>query len=197
MRRTRCTWERPESFKRRSTAPPRDWSRFGNENRSLENAIASSSDSLAASRASNKPLLPVPRPLQEALERSQTLEALESENLSLEREIERLEAESASLRRELTPLEAEYQRRRWGREDTASLRARTERLTTGNSALASENRRLETEIESLQEELQSLEGELRSLEAESSRLEGECRSLENDWWKQRSVWEMHVRKLIG
>lgn len=118
-------------------------------------------------------------------------------DLSLEREIERLEAESASLRRELTPLEAEYQRRRWGREDTASLRARTERLTTGNSALASENRRLETEIESLQEELQSLEGELRSLEAESSRLEGECRSLENDWWKQRSVWEMHVRKLIG
>ena len=197
MRRTRCTWERPESFKRRSTAPPRDWSRFGNENRSLENAIASSSDSLAASRASNKPLLPVPRPLQEALERSQTLEALESENLSLENEIRRLEAESASLQRELMPLEREYQRRWWGREDTASIRAETRRLAEVNSAYASENRRLESEIESLQEELRSLESELQSLEAESSRLEGECRSLESDAWKQRSVWERYVRKLIG
>lgn len=185
------------SFKRRSTAPPRDWSRFGNENRSLESAIASSSDSLAASRASNKPLLPVPRPLQEALERSQTLEALESENLSLEREIERLESESASLERELMPLEAEYQRRRWGREGTASIRAEATRLEAVNSALASENRRLENEIESLQEELRSLERELQSLEAESNKREEGLRSLESEWWKQRSVWERHVRKLIG
>lgn len=197
MRHTRCTWERHVSFKRRSTAPPRDWSRFGNENESLESAIASSSASLEKSRASSKPLLPVPRPLQEALERSQTLEALESENLSLESEIERLESESASLQRELMPLEAEYQRRRWGKEGTASIRAEATRLEAVNSALSSENRRLETEIESLQEELRSLEAELQSLEAESSKLEGECRSLENDVWMQRSIWERHVRKLLG
>lgn len=197
MKRTRCTWERRASFKRRSTAPPRDWSRFGVENERLESAIANSSASLAASKASSKPLLPVPRPLQEALERSQTLEALESENLSLESEIERLESESASLQRELMPLEAEYQRRRWGREGTASIRAEATRLEAVNSALASENRRLESEIENLQEELRSLERELQSLEAESSKREEGLRSLESEWWRLRSVWERHVRKLIG
>ena len=197
MRRTRCTWGRPGSFRHRSTAPPRDWSRFGNENQSLESAIASSSDSLAASRASNKPLLPVPRPFQEALERSQTLEALESENLSLENEIRRLEAESASLQRELMPLEREYQRRWWGREDTASIRAETRRLAEVNSAYASENRRLESELESLQLELQSLESELSSLEAESSKREEGLRSLEKEAWRLRIAYDALVRKLIG